>query len=45
MEPDNAAPWSYNGWLETVIKKGRIIFTKELASGFIIQKRIIENEN
>lgn len=43
IEPDSAALWSYKGWLETVIKTGRIIETKELSSGFIIQKRVNEN--
>lgn len=40
MEPDLSKPWSYGGWLETVIKTGTILETKELPSGFIIQKRI-----
>jgi hypothetical protein len=39
MEPDPSKPYSYNGWLETVIKTGSILETKELPSGFIIQKR------
>lgn len=42
IEPDPSKPWSYKGWLETVIKTGKIIETKELPSGFIIQKRIGE---
>ena len=40
IEIDSAKPWSYKGWLETVIKEGKIIETKQLKSGFIIQKRI-----
>lgn len=40
IEPDPAKVWSYKGWLETVIKTGKIVYTKELPSGFIIQKRI-----
>lgn len=40
IEPDHYKPWSYNGWLETVIKTGTIEYTKTLPSGFIIQKRI-----
>lgn len=44
MEPDPGKPWSYKGWLETVIKTGTILETKELPSGFIIQKRY-EEEN
>lgn len=39
MEPDSSKPWSYDGWLETVIKTGTIVETKELPSGFVIQKR------
>ena len=39
MEVDPQKPWSYKGWLETVIKTGTILETKELPSGFIIQKR------
>lgn len=42
IEPDPHQPWTYKGWLETVIKTGKIIETKELTSGFIIQKRIEE---
>ena len=40
IEKDPAKPWSYRGWLETVIKSGKIIYTKTLPSGFIIQKRV-----
>lgn len=40
IQPDGEKPWSYKGWLETVIKTGKIIYTKTLPSGFIIQKRI-----
>lgn len=43
IEPDGSKPWSYKGWLETVIKTGKIIEEKRSPSGFIIQKRI-ENE-
>ncbi len=39
MEPDPQKPWTYKGWLETVVKSGKIIKTEELPSGFIIQKR------
>lgn len=42
IEPDWEKPWSYKGWLETVIKTGTIIETKELPSGLIIQKRKAE---
>lgn len=40
MEPDPAKPWSYKGWLATVIKTGKVIKTVNLPSGFIVQKRI-----
>jgi len=39
MEPDPAKPWSYKGWLETVIVDGKIVDTVKLPSGFIIEKR------
>lgn len=41
IDKDPDKPWSYKGWLETVIKTGRIEFTKTLPSGFIVQKRVI----
>ncbi len=44
IEPDPEKPWSYNGWLETVIKSGKIVKTVNLPSGFIIQERVGENE-
>jgi hypothetical protein len=40
IEPDGAKPWSYKGWLETVVKTGEIKSTVTLPSGFIVQKRI-----
>lgn len=40
MEVDPSKPWSYKGWMETVIKTGDVISTKTLPSGFIVQKRI-----
>lgn len=40
IEPDGSKPWSYKGWLETVIKTGKIIEEIKLPSGFIIQKRV-----
>ena len=43
IEPDPEKPWSYNGWLETVIKTGNVVSTKTLPSGFIIQKRIFSS--
>ena len=43
IQQDSDKPWSYKGWLETVIKSGKIESTVILPSGFIIQKRV-ENE-
>lgn len=40
IEKDTDKWWTYKGWLETVIKTGKVVKTKELPSGFIIQKRI-----
>ena len=41
IEPDAKKPWSYKGWLETVIKTGKVEKTIALPnSGFIIQKRV-----
>ena len=39
IEPDSEKPWSYKGWLETVIKSGKIESTVTLPSGLIVQKR------
>ncbi len=39
IEPDPYKPWSYNGWLETVIKTGTVMITTTLPSGFIVQTR------
>lgn len=36
-DPDNQ--WSYNGWLQTVIKTGKVIKSVKLPSGFNIQER------
>lgn len=44
IEPDPEKPWSYNGWLETVIKKGEIVASWKLPSGFIIEKRFIKED-
>lgn len=44
IEGDPHQPWTYEGWMETVIKTGRVVETKTLfPSGFIIQKRIAED--
>lgn len=40
IEPDNSKPWTYKGWLETVIAGGDIVETKTLFTGHIIQKRL-----
>lgn len=42
IEKDTSKPWSYQGWLETVIKGGDILSTEQLSSGFIIQKRLFK---
>ena len=42
IEPDGARPWTYKGWLETVIKTGNVEWTKTLPNGFIVQKRIAD---
>lgn len=42
IAPDPGKPWSYKGWLETVIKIGTIEKTTQLPSGLIVQKRIAE---
>ncbi|MBI5613389.1 hypothetical protein HY947_00530 [Candidatus Gottesmanbacteria bacterium] len=39
IEKDLDKPWSYNGWLETVIKDGEVVKEVTLPSGFIIQTR------
>lgn len=39
IEPDPVKPWSYKGWIETVIKVGKVVKTTTLPSGFIIEKR------
>jgi hypothetical protein len=41
IEVDHAKPWSYKGWLETVIQTGDIEKTITLPSGIIIQRRKI----
>lgn len=44
IEKDLSQPWTYKGWLETVVKSGKVIKETELPSGFIIQKRVTEDE-
>ncbi len=40
IEPDASKPWTYKGWLETVIVDGEILDTVTLPTGHIIQKRM-----
>lgn len=42
IEKDTSKPWSYQGWLETVIQGGNVINTEQLSNGFIIQKRLFK---
>ncbi|OGH32568.1 MAG: hypothetical protein A2953_03360 [Candidatus Levybacteria bacterium RIFCSPLOWO2_01_FULL_36_54] len=42
IEKDTSKPWSYQGWLETVIKGGDTVNTEQLQNGFIIQKRLFK---
>lgn len=43
IEKDGSKPWTYQGWMETVIKTGKVLETKRLLpSDFIIQKRYQE---
>ncbi len=39
IEPDASKPWTYKGWLETVIVDGAIMKTVTLSTGHIIQVR------
>lgn len=40
IEEDRDKPWRQKGWMETVVKRGKILWEKKLPSGFLIQKRI-----
>ncbi|RJQ37745.1 hypothetical protein C4559_03350 [Candidatus Microgenomates bacterium] len=40
MEKDASKPLSYKGWMETVVKTGEVMETRQLPSGFLIQKRM-----
>lgn len=44
IEQDGAKPWSYKGWLQTVIKTGEVQEEVTLPNGFIIQKRYAQEE-
>lgn len=39
IEKDSEKPWSYEGWIKTVIKVGKVEKKITLPSGFIIEKR------
>jgi len=39
IEPDSSKPWTYKGWLETVIVGGDILKTVTLPTGQIVQVR------
>lgn len=43
IEPELSRPWTYKGWLETVIKTGKVTSTQKLKSGHIVQKRVEES--
>lgn len=42
IEVESGRPWTYKGWLETVIKTGKVVKTEKLPSGFIVQKRLAQ---
>lgn len=44
IEPDSSKPWSYKGWLQTVVKYGNVAWTKIMYNGFIIQKRVLNEK-
>ncbi len=39
MEPDPNKPFSYKGWVETVVKSGKTIKQEKLPGGLIVEKR------
>lgn len=39
IEPDPERPWGPKGWLETVIKNGKVVLDKTFPSGLRLQKR------
>ncbi len=39
IQQDLGKPWTYKGWLETVVKSGKVVSTVKLPSGLIVQKR------
>ena len=42
IEPDGDKPWTYKGWIETVVKQGNVEKQWKLPSGFIIEKRRVD---
>jgi len=36
IQPDSTKPWSYNGWIETVVKPGSDVTYEKLESGLLI---------
>lgn len=45
IEPDPHKPWSYDGWLETVVPAGTVLWRETLPSGFIIEKRVYDGND
>lgn len=45
IEVDPSKPWSYKGWLETVVKVGKPVEEVKLPSGFIVQKYVKEKND
>lgn len=43
IEPDDGRPWTYKGWIETVVKQGSVLKRWDLPSGFIIEKRRVDS--
>lgn len=43
MEPDPYKPFSYKGWMETVVKTGETIKQVKLPSGLIVEERHAKN--
>jgi len=39
IEPDKSQPWRQNGWLETVVQGGSVIWERTLLNGLILQKK------
>lgn len=39
IEPDKSQPWRQNGWLETVVQGGTVIWERTLLNGLILTKK------